>query len=93
MTELVGGVEGWLDSPGDLLAILSVVGLLCAGVFFLVDSRLGGIRQSLEDLKESNGAQHDSIGQRLDRHATSAVHDQRADDRDRRNGERRSSDG
>lgn len=76
--DLAAGVEGWFDSPGDLLAILSVIALLCAGIFFLVDSRLGSIRQALDDLKDSNEAQHELIRERLDQHAASPVHDRRS---------------
>ena len=75
--DVAAGVESWFDSPGDVLAILSVIALLITGVFFLVDARIGSIRQAVDDLKESNDAQHELIRERLDQHATSPVHERR----------------
>ena len=75
--DLASGVESWFDSPGDVLAVLSVIALLIAGVFFLVDARIGSIRQAVDDLKESNDAQHELIRERLDQHAASPVHERR----------------
>ena len=75
--DVAAGVESWFDSPGDVLAVLSVIALLITGVFFLVDARIGTIRQAVDDLKDSNDAQHELIRERLDQHAASPVHERR----------------
>jgi len=78
--DIASGVEAWFDSPGDVLAILSVVAIVLGGLFYLVDSRLASIRQAVLDLKESNEQQHELIRERLNQHAASPVHNRRSDD-------------
>lgn len=80
-------IEAWFDSPGDILAILSVVALLFAGILFLIDARVGSIRGSMDDLKEgfhdmraANDSTHDDIKKMLADHISSPAHNRRWND-------------
>lgn len=74
---LADDVTSWFDSPGDILAILSVLALLIGGVLYLIDSRLSAIRVAVDDLKESNEDTHSAIIRRLEDHMASPAHDRR----------------
>jgi len=78
VTDLASGVEGWFDSPGDVLAILSVIAVLVGAVIWIIDSRLSAIRVSVEDLRDVYKEQHQVLVDRLDSHMASPVHDRRS---------------
>jgi uncharacterized membrane protein len=43
----------WIDTPPEALTILTIIGAVMAGLFFIIDSR---IRKTLAELKPNHGS-------------------------------------
>jgi len=51
----------WLDSPGEVLALLSIAGLIVGVLFFIIDARLNKV---VREFKPNGGG---SVKDQLDR--------------------------
>jgi len=43
----------WIDTPPELLTILTIIGVTMAALFFIIDSR---VRKTLEELRPNHGS-------------------------------------
>lgn len=67
-----------LDTPGALLAVLSIFGLLLSGLIFVIDARIGRIRKemtpnggtSMRDVLDRIEKQNEKLEEQLDHHIT-----------------------
>lgn len=65
-----------LDTPGALLAVLSIFGLLLSGLIFVIDARISRIKKemtpnggtSMRDVLDRIEAQNDKLEEQLDHH-------------------------
>lgn len=87
MEVIYAGIETFFDSPGDILAVLSIVALIGTGILFLIDARLGsvrtsldGVKEALHDMRQANEETHADIKRTLAEHAASPLHNRRRDD-------------
>ncbi len=67
-----------LDTPGALLAVLSIFGLLLSGLIFVIDARISRIRKemtpnggtSMRDVLDRIEKQNEKLEEQLDHHIT-----------------------
>jgi hypothetical protein len=67
-----------LDTPGALLAVLSIFGLLLSGLIFVIDARISRIKKemtpnggtSMRDVLDRIEAQNTKLEEQLDHHIT-----------------------
>ena len=67
-----------LDTPGALLAVISIFGLLLSGLIWVIDARISRIRRemvpnggtSMRDVLDRIEAQNDKLEEQLDHHIT-----------------------
>jgi len=74
-----GSIVHWnLDTPGALLAVLSIFGLLLSGLIFVIDARISRIRKemtpnggtSMRDVLDRIEKQNEKLEEQLDHHIT-----------------------
>lgn len=67
-----------LDTPGALLAVISIFGLLLSGLIWIIDARISRIRRemvpdggtSMRDVLDRIEAQNTKLEEQLDHHIT-----------------------
>jgi len=65
-----------LDTPGALLAVISIFGLLLSGLIWIIDARIGRIRRemvpnggtSMRDVLDRIEKQNEKLEEQFDRH-------------------------